>query len=63
MSDYTWQCTRCGHMGDTGCDMPDYRVVVPRDDGTITMVRPACPLKPVRVRRSFFQRIKDLLRP
>lgn len=65
MLDCYWKCKRCQRIGTDGCDMPDYRVPVPWDDGTTTMERPACPLELILLprRRSRWQRFKDLIRP
>lgn len=40
-------CTRCGNRKSEGCGMPDYKVPVPYENGSVKMETPACPLVPI----------------
>ena len=59
MRDLQWQCKRCRRLGNDGCDMPDYTVPVPYEDG-IRFERPACPLELVEAPTGLWRRLRNL---
>lgn len=54
-------CIRCGNLKAEGCGLPDYRVMVPYEDGP-RMERPACPLVEITRQETICEKVSGFFR-